>query len=127
MAEKYAIAIVGSGPGGVSAASRAAQLGVSHVLLERTDHLSDTIFKYQKRKHVMAAPDNLTLRSDLPFAESAREVILEGWDKGIAENKVNIRFKSEVTAISGEKGNFTLKVGSGDTINAEAVVMAIGL
>jgi CRP-like cAMP-binding protein/thioredoxin reductase len=127
MAETYAIAIVGSGPGGLSAAARAAQLGVSHILLERTDHLSDTIYKYQKRKHVMAAPDNLTLRSDLPFAESSRETILEGWDKGIAENKVNIRFKSEVTAIAGEKGNFTLTLRSGDTLTAEAVVMAIGL
>ncbi|HMO69494.1 MAG TPA: NAD(P)-binding protein, partial [Novosphingobium sp.] len=37
------IAIVGSGPAGLSAAARPAQLGMSHVLLEKTDHLSDTI------------------------------------------------------------------------------------
>ena len=127
MAEKYAIAIVGSGPGGVSAAARAAQRGVSHILFERTDHLSDTIYKYQKRKHVMAAPEVLPLRSDLGFAESARETVLGTWDKGIADSKANVRFKSEVTAITGEKGNFTLTVGSGETFEAEAVVMAIGL
>src|SRR5271170_819742 len=127
MADKYAIAIVGSGPGGVSAAARAAQRGVSHILLERTDHLSDTIYKYQKRKHVMAAPEVLPLRSDLGFAESARETVLGTWDKGIADAKTNVRFKSEVTAITGAKGNFALKLASGDTIEAEAIVLAIGV
>ena len=127
MAEKYAIAIVGSGPGGLSAAARAAERGASHILLERTDHLSDTIYKYQKRKHVMAAPDALTLRSDLPFEESSRETILGGWDEGIKTTKANVRFKAEVTAITGQKGAFTLTLAGGDKIEAEAVVMAIGL
>ena len=58
------VAIIGAGPAGLSAASRAAQLGLSHVLLEKTDHLSDTIFKYQKGKRVLATPDRLDLRSD---------------------------------------------------------------
>src|SRR5215469_13099063 len=99
MADKYAIAIVGSGPGGVSAAARAAERGASHILLERTDHLSDTIYKYQKRKHVMATPDILPLRSDLGFKEGSREAILETWDKGIVQTKANVRFNAEVTAI----------------------------
>lgn len=127
MAEKFAIAIVGSGPGGVSAAARAAERGASHVLLERSDHLSDTIYKYQKRKHVMATPEILPLRSDLGFKEGSRESILEAWDKGIGKAKANVRFNAEVTAITGERGNFTLKLASGDTIEAEAVVLAIGL
>ena len=37
---------------------------VSHVLLERAPHLNDTIVKFQRRKHVMAAPEFLPLRSD---------------------------------------------------------------
>ena len=127
MAEKFAIAIVGSGPGGASAAARAAQRGASHILLERSDHLSDTIFKYQKRKLVMATPEILPLRSDLGFKEGARETVLETWDTGIAQAKANVRFNAEVTAITGERGNFTLKLASGDTVIAEAVVLAIGL
>ena len=64
----------GPGPAGLSAAGRAAQLGLSHVLLEKTDHLSDTIYKYQKGKHVMATPSQLVLRSDLRFrGRQARE------------------------------------------------------
>ena len=41
------IAIVGSGPAGMSAAARAAKKGRPHILLERAPHLNDTIFKYQ--------------------------------------------------------------------------------
>src|SRR5689334_7121604 len=128
MAERYAIAIVGSGPGGLSAAARAAKRGVSHVLLERTPHFSDTIFKYQKRKHVMATPNNLPLRSDLGFAESAREEVLGVWDKGVAEiGKVNTRLNVEVTAISGQKGDFKLTLQTGEVIEAEHVILGIGL
>src|SRR6266446_3241078 len=75
----YKVAIVGSGPAGLSAAAHAAKMGVSHVLLERAPHLNDTIFKFQKRKHVMATPAFLPLRSDLEFRESSREDLIGGW------------------------------------------------
>ena len=35
MSEQFKIAVVGSGPSGLSAAAHAAELGVSHILLER--------------------------------------------------------------------------------------------
>ena len=65
MQERVDIAVVGSGPGGLSAAAHAAELGVSHVLLEAAPHLSNTIFRYQKAKHVMDEPGVLPLRSPL--------------------------------------------------------------
>ena len=73
VAEKFRIAIVGSGPAGLSAAAHAAPRGISHVLLEKTDHLSDTIYRYQKGKHVMATPGLLVLRSDCEFGAGKRE------------------------------------------------------
>ena len=45
VAADYDIAIVGSGPAGLSAASRAQELGCSYVLLEAENHASDTIYK----------------------------------------------------------------------------------
>ena len=47
MTNDFMVAIVGSGPAGLSAAARAAKLGKSHILLERAPHPNDTIFKYQ--------------------------------------------------------------------------------
>lgn len=125
-AERYKIAIVGSGPAGLSAAARAAALGLAHVLLERTDHLSDTIFKYQKGKHVMATPATLVLRSDFAFDAGKREAILGTWERQAAEARINVRYRAEVTAIEGEAGDFTLKLAGGGEVRAEAVVLAIG-
>ncbi len=126
MADRVRIAIVGSGPAGLSAAGRAAQLGIPHVLLEKTGNLSDTIFKYQKGKHVMATPTSLVLRSDLAFDAGKREAILEIWDRQAAEAGINVRRNADITAITGEKGEFTLTLKSGEAIRAEAVILAIG-
>ncbi|GAA0268741.1 hypothetical protein GCM10009127_05740 [Alteraurantiacibacter aestuarii] len=99
---------------------------MTHVLIEKTDHLSDTIFKYQKGKHVMATPSNLVLRADLDFDAGSRETILDIWDRQIEENKVSVRYNAEVAAITGEKGNFTIEIKGSEPILAENVVLAIG-
>lgn len=124
--DRVSVAIVGSGPAGLSAAAHAARLGLSHVLIEKTDHLSDTIFKYQKGKHVMATPSNLVLRADLDFDAGAREQILGIWDRQIGEQAVNVRYNAEVTAITGEKGNFAIAIKGGEPVLAQNVVLAIG-
>ena len=122
----FRIAIVGSGPGGLSAAARAARHGIPHVLLEKSDHLSDTIYKYQKGKHVMATPSQLVLRSDISFGAGKREAVLGTWDKLAADYKVNVMLQAEVKSISGSAGNFVLTMNSGDPIHAENVILAIG-
>ena len=85
----------------MSAAGRAAELGLPHVLLEKTDHLSDTIFKYQKGKHVMATPAALVLRSDFPFDAGKREAILDGWNDQAENLGINVRYNAEVDNIEG--------------------------
>ena len=126
LSDLFKVAIVGSGPAGLSAAARAAALGMSHVLLEKTDHLSDTIFKYQKGKHVMATPSNLVLRSDFDFEAGKRETILGIWDEQVAGQKVNVMINAEVDKVEGDKGNFTISLKGGKTVKAEAIVLAIG-
>jgi cGMP-dependent protein kinase 2 len=154
MSDTFRIAIVGSGPAGLSAASRAAQLGLSHILIEKTDHLSDTIYKYQKGKHVMATPSQLVLRADLDFDAGKREKILGIWDEQTEANKVHVRREAEVTAIVGTGAPipgsimkivtrkrdgtsettemqrlappYKLSLSDGSTVIADAVVLAIG-
>jgi CRP-like cAMP-binding protein/Fe-S-cluster-containing hydrogenase component 2/thioredoxin reductase len=124
---RFTVAIIGAGPAGLSAAARAAARGMPHILLEKSaDHLSDTIFKYQKGKHVMATPSGLVLRSDADFEAGKRETVLDTWNRQIAEAGVNVRLGADVTKIEGEKGAFTLTFADTTTIEAEAVVLAIG-
>ena len=154
MSEIYKVAIIGSGPAGMSAASHAAKLGLNHVLLEKTDHLSDTIYKYQKGKHVMATPNQLILRSDQEFDAGKREDILGRWNDRTKELAVNVKFDAEVKSIKGtgaaipgsiqkmvaraRDGTTTttelqrmappyeLTLTSGEKVIAETVILAIG-
>lgn len=120
------VAIIGSGPSGLSAAARAASLGLSHVLLEKSDHLCDTIYKYQKGKHVMATPANLVLRSELDFEAGKREDVLGTWNEQTGGHKVDVLYNAEIASITGSKGNFSLLTKKGDEVLAETVVLAIG-
>lgn len=150
----YRIAIVGSGPAGLSAAAHAARLGLTHVLIEKTDHLSDTIHKYQKGKHVMATPSQLVLRSPLNFDAGTREVVLGTWNDQTAAAGINVKFGAEVTAITGTGGQiagstmqivtrkrdgtnqtqdlqrhappYRLTLANGEEIMADTVILAIG-
>ncbi len=127
MAADYEIVIIGSGPAGMSAAARAAKEGKTHILLERAPHVNDTIFKYQKRKLVMATPEILPLRSDLEFKQSLREEVIDSWTNAIGTAKVNLRLNTEVVAISGQRDNFEIALAGGDRLTSEFVVLAIGV
>ncbi|MDP2241612.1 MAG: cyclic nucleotide-binding domain-containing protein [Burkholderiales bacterium] len=127
MSDSVRIAIIGSGPSGLSCAAHAAELNVSHVLLEAEEHPSHTIFRYQKGKHVMAEPGILPLRSPITFTAGRREAILGRWSEEITKYKVNIRYRSLVTEISGSKGAFEIRMAAGDAVVAEHVVLCIGL
>ncbi len=121
------IAIIGAGPGGLSAAMRAAELGVSHVLLEGSPNLANTIQRFQKGKLVMAEPSRLPLRSTLPFEAGAREHILQRWRDEVAARGVSCRTGGAVTGISGQRGDFSVTLAQGEAVRAECVVLAIGV
>jgi Fe-S-cluster-containing dehydrogenase component/thioredoxin reductase/CRP-like cAMP-binding protein len=121
------VAILGAGPGGLSAAARAAQRRISHVLLEAADKHANTIQRYQRLKHVMSEPGLLPLRSDIQFAAGRREEVLETWEKAIAEKGVRIRYGSEVTGITGQRGDFRVQLRVGGIIRAKQVILALGV
>lgn len=123
----FEIAIIGAGPGGLSAAARCAELQVSHILLESSPKLASTIQKYQKGKHVMAEPGLLPLRSSIDFKADKREGILETWEAGVSSLGVNIQYGGEVKGIEGSQGAFSIILMSGDRLQAANIVLAIGL
>jgi cation diffusion facilitator CzcD-associated flavoprotein CzcO len=125
--EQFELAVVGAGPGGLSAAARAAEQGLSHVLLESAEKHANTVQQYQHHKHVMAEPSVLPLRSDVAFSAGRREEILEGWQRAIKTSRINVRYRSEVTGIEGSKGNFTLRLKGGAAVRARNVILALGV
>ena len=127
MSETFKIAIIGSGPSGLSAAAHAAELSISHILFESEKQPANTIYKYQKGKHVMAEPSVLPLRSPMSFAEGTREEIITTWDEELVKHKVNIRFNANVATIKGERGAFQITLTSGETFLSEFIILGIGL
>jgi Fe-S-cluster-containing hydrogenase component 2/CRP-like cAMP-binding protein/thioredoxin reductase len=124
---QFELAVVGAGPGGLSAAARAAEQGLSHVLLESAEKHANTVQQYQHHKHVMAEPSVLPLRSNVAFAAGRREEILEAWQRAIETKSINVRYRSEVTGIEGSKGNFTLRLKGGAAVRARNVILALGV
>jgi len=124
---EFKVAIVGAGPGGLSAAAHAAELGIAHVLLEASPAHANTIQRYQKGKHVMAEPNVLPLRSPLDFDAGTRETVLGRWATGLTRHKVNARYGAEVVKISGRKPQFDIELKDGGRVSAEHVVFAIGV
>lgn len=123
MSDHFQVAIIGAGPAGLAAAASAAHHKLSHVLFEKAN-LANTIYDYQKHKHVMAEPKKLPLRAHVGFEEGSREAILDVYEKRMKELAVNIR-NAEVSAIKKTDNGFEVTY-SGGKITAQYVILAIG-
>jgi thioredoxin reductase/CRP-like cAMP-binding protein len=127
--ERFDLVIVGAGPAGLSAAGHARDQGLSCVLLERAGHLADTVHCYQKKKHVMAEPGLVPLRSPLAFEAGSREAVLAAWERFAAERELDVRLGHEVTAIErppAPGGTFVVRTGAGAAFETPRVVLALG-
>jgi thioredoxin reductase/Fe-S-cluster-containing dehydrogenase component/CRP-like cAMP-binding protein len=126
MSKRVKVAVVGGGPAGLSCAAHAAELGVSHVLLEGSNRPAHTIYRYQKGKHVMAEPTVLPLRSPLPFSAAKREEILAQWYSDIRKYRINVKLNAQIAALKGQRGAFEVVTAAGRSFLAEHVVLSIG-
>lgn len=124
------VAIVGSGPGGLSAALTCIAHGLSHVVLEKDAEIASTIASYPKGKHVMAEPYDVRCLGPLPVWDATKEELLGAWTRLLAERGVAVRTRHTVGAIARVAGGgFALSVahaGQKREIRARRLVLAIG-
>jgi len=124
--EHYDLVIVGSGPAGLATASHAEANSLSYCVLERTDHLADTVDCYQARKYVMTEPMLIPSRGELPFVAGSRESVLKAWQAHVADRKLNVHFNAEVKELRRDNGQFVLSTANGAEYRAAKVVLAMG-
>ena len=121
------VAIVGSGPGGLSAALTCIQRGLSYLLLEKDSLVASTIARYPKGKLIMVEPYDVPNLSLLPVFDSSKEEILPIWKELVEQVGVQIRMNETVEHVQPTPGGlFDIRTNVG-AYRAQRVVLATGL
>ena len=120
------VAIVGSGPGGLSAALTCIQRGLSYVVLEKEQMIASTISRYPKGKLVMAEPYDTQNMSLLPVFDAAKEQLIPVWREVLDRVGLKINQGESVETVTrGGDGVFEVKTTVA-SYRAQRMVMSIG-
>ena len=120
------VAIVGSGPGGLSAALSCIQKGLSYVVLEKEQMIASTIARYPKGKLVMAEPYEAQNVSLLPVFDSSKEQLIPIWRELIERVRLQVRQGESVESVQRVRnGSFEIRTTVA-AYRAQRVVLSIG-
>jgi len=120
------VVVVGSGPGGLSAALTCQQRGLSYLVLEKEQIIASTIARYPKGKLVMAEPYDTVNYSLLPVFDAAKEQLIPIWEELLARVGIQVRRGESVETIGrAPDGAFEIRTTVG-TYRAQRVVLSIG-
>jgi len=118
------VAIVGSGPAGLSAGLEAMRRDLSCVVIEQGS-LSDTVRKYPRHKLLLAEPVQVPLYGDLWIADASKETLLQVWETIVANTGLPVRTGERVTGVVREGAFLRVETALGTQL-ARKVVMALG-
>lgn len=129
---EYDVAIIGTGPAGLSAAVLAAQRGLKYVALEQ-DKLAATIQAYPAGKYVFFKPDTVQTKGGLPAAGAGdkKEAIMEAWLNIVQRSGARVHEDEGCSGIARENGVFVITTEHGTPkrqtqYRARRVILAIG-
>jgi thioredoxin reductase/Pyruvate/2-oxoacid:ferredoxin oxidoreductase delta subunit len=118
------VAIVGSGPAGLSAGLQALKLGLRYVVLEQGS-LSDTVRKYPRHKVLLAEPVRVPLYGDLWVADTSKESLIAMWERIVANTGLVVTTGNKVEEIERQGAHFAVRTPN-ESYAARRVVLAMG-
>jgi thioredoxin reductase (NADPH) len=119
------VAIVGSGPSGLSAALTCINRGLSYVVLEKEQAIASTISRYPKGKLVMAEPYDTMNLSLLPVFDSSKEQLIPIWKELVERIGLRVNLGESVETVVFNQGVFDVK-STVAQYRAQRVVLGIG-
>src|SRR5215813_11071271 len=98
---EFEVAIIGIGPGGLSAAVMAKRLGLKYIGIER-DRVLATIVAYPKNKYLFFKPESMEARGAIPTVGNGdqRERLLDAWISTMTMHGVVINEYEECRAVT---------------------------
>ncbi|MCC7429764.1 NAD(P)-binding domain-containing protein, partial [bacterium] len=118
------VAIVGSGPAGLSAGIQAIKNKLSYVLLEQDD-VASTIRNFPRKKLLLSEPVRIPLYGTLWAGDCTKEELIEVWEKTIRTSGIKINSHEKLVGMLKQE-NFYLLTTSKNTYKAQNVVLALG-
>lgn len=118
----WEIAIVGAGVSGMAAALAAEAAGLRYAIFEAKRPFQ-TIADFPKEKPIFAYPTEMTPDSKLQFHATVKEALLQEMRQQTGSIAVT---PQRVAQVRRRAGRFELELGSGETIEALRVIVAIG-
>ena len=131
---EFDVAIIGIGPGGLSAAVMAKRLNLKYIAIER-DKVLATIEAYPKNKYLFFKPESMEARGAIPIQGDGmqRENLLDAWLTTMTRHDVVINEHEECKAVkrANDGDYFTVETAKGEqkeprTYTARRVVLALG-
>ncbi|PID47118.1 MAG: cbb3-type cytochrome oxidase assembly protein CcoS [Proteobacteria bacterium] len=129
MDKLYDVAIIGGGPGGISAVVEAKVLGLENILMiEKGDNHSQTIRKfYKENKRVDKDYKGQVVKLDgnVEFSDGSKESTLDYFDSLLDNDEIDSSFQNEVEGVEKVGDIFEITTANG-MYKAKNVVVAIG-
>jgi thioredoxin reductase (NADPH) len=130
---EYDVAIIGIGPGGLSAAVLAKQRGLRYIAIEQDKVVATIQQTYPAGKFVFFKPDTVEPKGGIPLpgAGDSKEGMLQGWFDAMMSNGVVINEEESCKDVKPQDGVFTVVTEKGKikekvTYTARKVILAIG-